>query len=377
MKPLEVVLLPAGDPGADAEITAFLAACPESFAQQTPSWRDVITAQGVDQPLFLGCRSAGRLVGLLPGYRFEGPLGAILVSCAQAGPLGGIACLPDAPRDAVYAELVSAFLALAREYGCALATLISNPIWPDRERIECRMAPDYVLENVCQVLDLARALDADGEPALASANVRRNLRRARATGLSIDETQSAANVAEWYEIHAQRHREIGATPLPRRLFERALERAVPADAARFLFVRAASGELVAGGLYLQHGAVVDALMPSIRSEAAALRANYLLALHSMQHAARRGARIYNWQGSPPTGGVHRFKMQWGSRDVGYAYLSRAVGDVSAFLASTPAQIARGYPWHYALPYDCVGGGAGGPRVGARASAWASLEGAGQ
>jgi len=375
MTALEVALLPAGS--ADAEIAALLAACPESFAQQTPGWRDVITGQGVDQALFLGCRVAGRLVGVLPGYRFEGPLGAILVSCAQAGPLGGIACLRDAPRDAVYAELVSAFIALARERGCALATLISNPIWPDRERIERCMAPDYVLENVCQVLDLARALDADGEPAQASANVRRNLRRAREAGLVVDEAQSATNVAEWYEIHAQRHREIGATPLPRGLFERALERAVPAGVARFLFVRSAdSGELVAGGLYLQHGAVIDALMPSIRSDAAPLRANYLLALHSMQLAAARGARFYNWQGSPPGGGVHRFKMQWGSRDVGYAYLSRAVGDVSAFLASTPAEIAHGYPWHYALPFDCVGGGAAGRRVGARASAWASLEGGG-
>ena len=180
-----------------------------------------------------------------------------------AGPLGGVACAPDADAPAVYATLLDAYLELARERGCAAASLITNPFWPDLERYR---GPDCVLRNTCQALDLAEGLDADGWPVAASRNLRRNLRRACEGALVVDEEQSAANVAAWYAIHVERHREIGARPLPERLFTGALEHMVPAGKARFLFVRLAeSGEMVAGGFYLHHGRVVDALMPSMRS----------------------------------------------------------------------------------------------------------------
>src|SRR5262249_62126162 len=111
------------------------------------------------------------------------------------------------------------------------------------------LEPAFVLENRCQVLDLERALDAAGELRGAGEGLRRNLRRATAGRLVVDEAQTAANVAEWYALHAERHREIGATPLPERLFRAALEHAVPRGVARFFFVRLADGgALAAGGL---------------------------------------------------------------------------------------------------------------------------------
>jgi lipid II:glycine glycyltransferase (peptidoglycan interpeptide bridge formation enzyme) len=130
---------------------------------------------------------------------------------------------------------------------------------------------------------------------------------------------------------------------------------VPADKARFVFVRRTdSGEMVGGGLYLYHGAVMDALMPSVSSAAAALAPAYLLAWHSIHFAHARGIRFYNWQPSPPDGGVARFKRQWGSRDVSYAYLTRVTGDVTPILHSTPEAVAAAYRWHYVLPFDRMG-----------------------
>ena len=76
--PLAVRVCAGADPATDRELDAFFSACPTSFAQQTPGWRDVIAGRGVDEPLFLLCREGARLVGVLPAYRFEGPLGAIL-----------------------------------------------------------------------------------------------------------------------------------------------------------------------------------------------------------------------------------------------------------------------------------------------------------
>ena len=374
MSGLRVERLPAGDPGADAELAAFFAACPTSFAQQTPAWRDAIGSLGEDEPLYLGARRGGRLEGVLPAWRFEGPLGAILTSAAQAGPLGGVACLPDADPEPVYAALLAAFRALAAERGCALASVLSNPFWPDAELCERHLEPSFVLENACQVLDLERALDAAGELRGAGEGLRRNLRRAVAGRLVVDEAQTAANVAEWYALHAARHRELGATPLPERLFRAALEHAVPRGVARFFFVRLADGgALAAGGLYLLHGAVMDALMPAVRSEHAALAPGHLLAHHSMRYARAHGVRLYNWQASPPGGGVRRFKLQWGSRDAAYRYLTRATGDARRFLEARVEDVRAGYAWHYALPFDRIGAGAGAAGPSSRESAWAAGE----
>jgi hypothetical protein len=372
---LAVERLPAGDAAAEAELAAFFEACPTSFAQQTPAWRDAIACLGVDEPLTLGARERGRLVGVLGAFRFEGPQGAILTTFAQAGPLGGVACLPRPDPELVYAALLGAFSALAAERGCALATVMTNPFWPDVELCERYFGPDYTLENACQALDLEAALDADGLPREASANLRRNLRRASAAGYAIDDAQTPANVSEWYALHAGRHAELGAAPLPERLVTAALEHTVPRGKARFFFVReAASGELAAGGFYLHHGRVIDALMPAVASRHAARAPGFLLALHSMRWARARGLAIYNWQASPPEGGVRAFKLQWGSRDVRYRYLTRVTGDARAFLASTPAEVRAGYPWHYALPFDRIGPGAApGAGPSSRAAAWAAAE----
>jgi hypothetical protein len=373
---LAVDVLPAGEPLTDAQLDAFFETCPTSVAQQTVGWRDVIAATGRDEPVFLGCRRAGRLVGVLPAYRYEGPLGAILTSVPQAGPLGGIACAPETDPEPIYGALVRSFLEVAAARGCALATLITNPFWPDRTLYERQRRPDYVLENVCQVLDLGGALDGEGQPLAGSEHLQRNLRKARAARLVVDDLQTAASVSDLYAIHVERHGEIGATPLPEELFAGALAHMVPRDKARFFFVRVAeSGAMVGGGFYLHHQAVVDALMPAVRHDAAQQGANYLLALHSIRWAAARGLRFYNWQGSPPDGGVYRFKRQWGSRDVPYAFLTWITGDETPFVRSTVDAVRRSYAWHYVLPYDRIGaenGVRGG--VSSRADAWRALPG---
>ena len=86
-------------------------------------------------------------------------------------------------------------------------------------------------------------------------------------------------------------------------------------------------------------------------------------------------RFYNWQGSPPGGGVYRFKRQWGSRDYSYCYLTRITGDPAPFLRSSVREIGRGYRWHYVLPFDRIGSNARpGRGASTRRGAWDALEG---
>jgi hypothetical protein len=138
--------------------------------------------------------------------------------------------------------------------------------------------------------------------------------------------------------------------------------------------------MIGGGLYVHHGSVVDALMPSVAGAYAEHRPAYALALHTMRWARERGMRWYNWQGSPPGGGVHRFKQQWGSRDCDYSFLTWVTGDAGAYQASSIDEIRSAYPWHYVLPFDRIGK-LGEPSeatgsttaTSSRASAWAAIE----
>jgi hypothetical protein len=145
---LDVSVLPA-ESDIDRELDSFFGDCPTSFAQQTRHWREVITCLGADEPLFLGCRRNGRLVGVLPAYRFDGPLGAILNTVPQAGPLGGVACREVEDADAVFGALLSAYASLAAETGCALASgadLVDNsPAF--RELCPKTDCPDYLFPD--------------------------------------------------------------------------------------------------------------------------------------------------------------------------------------------------------------------------------------
>lgn len=359
------------DQATAAEVAGFLQGCPTSFAQQTLQWGAVITAIDRDEPAWLACRRSGRLVGLLPAYRYAGPLGSILTSVPQAGALGGVAIEADEDREEVSGVLIDGFIEMAASLDCDLATLISNPFWPDQSWVETRMSPDFLLTNVLHALNLSHDVDTDGEPLNATPTLRRNIRRARAGDLRIDEEQTSANVEEWIAIHEQRACEIGAPALPAALFRAALESMVPADLARFFFVRVGdSGEMAAGGLYLHHGKTMDAFMPSINSRHADLRPNHFLAAHTIGYAKRRGFEFYNWQGSPPDSGVLRFKQQWGGREYGYCIATKVTGSADAFLGATVQELVEGYPWHYVLPFDRLDGKERGG-TSSREAAWAA------
>jgi hypothetical protein len=252
--------------------------------------------------------------------------------------------------------------------------VISNPFWPDDELYRSFFEPDYELENVLQAIDLRS--DAADSWVSGSSNLKRNLRKAESGVLCIDDRQSRANLEEWYEIHAARHTQIGATPLPKSLFTGALEHMVPAEKGHFVFVRLADGGVMVGGaLYIHHGRVLDALMPSVSGEHARLGTAFLLGAHSIRRARERGFHFYNWQPSPPDSGVYRFKRQWGSGDFPYSYFTRVTGDAAAFLAASAEEIAADYRWHYVLPFDQIGDAASSSgRRSSRKAAWTALTG---
>src|SRR5437867_2601579 len=69
-------------------------ACPRASIQQSSLWAEVIGDIGPDQPMFLLANDGGQDVAGLPLYLYEHPLGNVLSSVPQPGPLGGVFTRP-------------------------------------------------------------------------------------------------------------------------------------------------------------------------------------------------------------------------------------------------------------------------------------------
>lgn len=358
----EVISIDLQVPGERDRYDRLLSECPNAFIQQSTAWTDVIAGLGPDRPLFLVCCQDGRDVGGLPLYLFEHPLGNILTSVPQPGPLGGVFVRDDLPagqRDAVYAALLARAEIIARDHGCLSLTIITNPFTPDTECYEYHLHPTVVFENFTQYIPVDKVV-AGGQSSLRDShqrnNLKRNLRKAKIGGLSVSDCASDAEFDAWYRIHQQRHSELGASPLSRRLLKNIMDRLVPHGHGRLVLVKKES-EIAAGGLFIVHRAIMDAFILSMDSAYAEWSPNYLVVEEMLLWAASRGIRIFNWQSSARRqDGVYNFKKQWGSVEKSYAFVTKLYVSHAQLLAMGRDTIRTAYAGHYLIPFAALDDG---------------------
>lgn len=353
-------------PAEAAPYRDLLGAAELALAQQTVAWSEVIAPLGPDTPWFLVAREAGSEtpMGGLPLYHYEAEPGSILTSVPQAGPLGGVVLrrgLDGETRARVTAALKAAALDLARELSVCALTVISNPFTQDELDYASGHPPDLVLENFCQVLDVERVLRPEGDAWVIDTGksshdriVRKNLNKARKSGLEVG-WGTLDDFQPWYEIHVQRHTELGARPLPRALLENLLHTMGAAGTGGLVVVRS-EGTLCGGCLFIWGQTVVDAFIMSASQQSLQLGTNYAITDFTLRWARERGLRWFNWQSCPRASGVFTFKRRWGSQELPYAFLTWTLPGFQRLLALSPAEVGEHYPGHYVAPFEAVQGG---------------------
>jgi hypothetical protein len=322
-------------------------ACPRAFVQQSTWWAEAIAPLGPDEPILVLCADAGEDVAGLPLYLYRHPLGNLLTSVPQAGPLGGIFTRPDLDderRDAAHRALGEAALALGREHDCLALTLITDPLAKDDlERYRRWLEPTYVLENFTQLVHL-------DQPARRSHGHRNNLNRARKAGYTASFAEGLDELRAWHVLHRERHTDLGVAPLDLGLFESLFRSLWPRDKAQLLLVRAGD-EIVSGGLYVYHRDVVDVFMLSGASSRLAGGPNFVNTDRSLDWAQKMGALVYNWQGSQSrVSGVYAYKAQWGSVEAPYYFLTRLLAPRERLATIGLAALRAAYAGHYVVPY---------------------------
>ncbi|HKI95664.1 MAG TPA: FemAB family XrtA/PEP-CTERM system-associated protein [Gemmatimonadales bacterium] len=284
----------AGD-GADWD------ACVRSSAGGTHyhlwAWRGVL--QRVfkhDCPYLAAHDEQGRLRGVLPLVRVKSLVfGHYLVSMPYlnyGGPLG----TPDAVR-----ALAAAAADLARSDGAKLLEL--------RSAIPLDVDLPVSHRKITVLLELPEGDAAplwDGLKAKVRSQVRRPMKEGVTVAFGRDQIDG------FYHVFAHHMRDLGTPVQPRALFERieaAFGENVWFGCARL------DGRPIAVGCGFHWGDEFEMTWASALASYNRIAPNMLLYWEFMARCVREGVRTFNFGRCTPGGTTHRFKRQWGGRDV--------------------------------------------------------------
>lgn len=258
-------------------------------------WTQAIRRVHGHDPLRLAAWSDGIVRGVLPLVPVTSPVfGRYLVSVPYGnfgGPLGDDAAMEPLAAAAVRAaqDMRASLLELRADRPLPLSLPVSN-------------------RKITVMLDLAATPEAQLKA--FDAKVRSQARRAEKDGVTF--AFGAQEVDAFFDVFAHHMRDLGTPTQPRAFFRALVESLAP-----YVWVGVARlGDVpVAGGFGFRWGDTFEITW------AASLRAynkvspNMGLYWAFLRRCIEDGARTFNFGRCTPGGGTHRFKRQWGGRDV--------------------------------------------------------------
>ena len=276
-------------------------ACVRSCTGWTPfhlhGMMDVIRRVHGHECLALAARDdADRLTGVLPLVRVRSVLfGHYLVSMPfvnYGGPLGS--------AEAVRA-LGSHAAGLAEAGGVKLLEL--------RSLVELPIDLPVSHRKITVVLDLPPG---DPEKLMASfkGKLRSQVRRPQKEGVEVKFGRD--QVAPFFDVFASHMRDLGTPTQPRALFE-----ALAGQFGEDIWFGCAwlGGKAIAAGCGFRWGSEFEMTWASSLTAYNQIAPNMGLYWGFMERASREGLSLFNFGRCTPGSGTHRFKLQWGSRDV--------------------------------------------------------------
>jgi hypothetical protein len=136
------------------------------------------------------------------------------------------------------------------------------------------------------------------------------VRRPRKEGVTVQ--FGADQVGPFFEVFSRHMRDLGTPTQPRRLFE-TLAEVFPEDT--WFGCAYYRGRPIATGCGLRWGSEFEMTWASALAEHKRIAPNMLLYWSFMERAVAEGVSTFNFGRCTPESGTHRFKRQWGSRDV--------------------------------------------------------------
>lgn len=309
-------------------------------------YRDLLKRVVGGEPHYLVALDDGRVCGVMPCFatRPDG-LGPVLNSLPYYGSNGGF--ITDG-RAEVAGALARAFLELERKLGCAASTVISSPFDTDLVPYEEHLRCTFRDGRIGQVTRLPSGEGIEEELfGLYDETARRNVRKARKSGVRWRADASAAALAFLHRTHEENMRAIGGLPKARTFFDAVGE--VPPARWR-LYLAECDGQAAGALLVFRFNYTVEYFTPAIDSRFRSLQPLALLVHEAMREAAGEGYRWWNWGGTWRSQlGVYRFKRKWGAQDMPYHYFTRILD--RELLARSREDLLSAYPGYFVAPFD--------------------------
>jgi serine/alanine adding enzyme len=258
-------------------------------------WRAVVERVLGHECIYLAARVGSELVGVLPLVRVRSFLfGHYLVSMPflnYGGPLGS--------RDGVRA-LVDAAVDLAQHGNVKLLEMRS------REPLDIDLPVSH--RKITVVLDLpstSQKLFNAFDP-----NLRRKIRKRQKIGVTVEFGHE--QLEPFFGVFARNMRDLGTPTQPLALF-REIANQFPDDC--WFSCAYFEGKPVAGGCGFRFDKEFEMTWVSSLRAYHREAPNLLLYWACMERAIQEGLTTFNFGRCTPGGGTHRFKLQWGGREV--------------------------------------------------------------
>lgn len=300
---------------------AFVARAEESSFCHLAAWREILSeVLGAECLYWAATDHNGDWQGVLPLARVKSRIfGHYLVSLPflnYGGPLG----TPAARR-----RLAQAAVEEARRSHADLLEL--------RTRQETGLDLTVSARKITVLLDLPRSSQAlwDAFPPKLRSQIRRPIK----AGLEVK--FGAAQREAFYEVFARGMRDLGTPVLPRAWFER-IAMHFPRHVT-FGVAYCRGQPLAAGCGFVWEKEFEMTWACALRAESR-LAANMLLYWSFLEEMIGRGVRVFNFGRCTPGGGTHRFKQQWGGRDLPLPWCQYA----SRGRAATPSPHDPAFSW---------------------------------
>lgn len=313
------------------------------------------------EPIYLIAREGDRIVGALPVFiHYNERYGNILNSLPFYGSNGGFIVSSKATdQHLVKRVLLDAYQALAMEKEVTVSTLISNPLNDEEKFYETNMHHTLHDERVGQItmLPLGWTSENDLREKLMSVfhqKTRNSIRKAQKSGLVVYHSDSMECLEKLADLHRQNIEAIGGRGKPWAIFA-AIQGTFAYDQDYRVYVAEKDGQIIAALLVFYFNKTAEYFTPATLEAYRVYQPLSLLVYESMQEAARRGCKHWNWGGTWLTQkGVYHFKSRWGTQDIRYFYYIREYDKSSLLRTLSVQEIIKTYPYFYVLPFDILG-----------------------
>ena len=330
----------------DDELVAFLdelsADSASVLGYHYPFYRDMLTAIEVGEPIYLGARCEGKLIGYLPAFMKKSAAGVVVGSLPYFGPNAGVLCGNERPEQ-VHSALLEELARRARAMN-ALSCAIYTPFqFRDFELYEQALPGWEKVEKFTQY----QRLDADvRDPAVG-----RNLRKAQRLGVTLSSEVTAERMATFFSIYEQNCHEFGIPLKPRAAVDW-LGRAKLVGKNTLLYFAFHEGRMIGGLIMVWSPKVASYYIPCSLTEARSLQPSTVLIDAAMAEARAQGIEFWNWESSPGRdSGVYQFKKKWGAVESEYRIYIETFAGRDKLRELGREGIAREFPYYFVWPFN--------------------------